>query len=102
MIKIENKRTYKGDGYYIGRPCPLGNPFPVDAKTSRAKAISQYREWLKQRLLGDNPTAKAFRVLVDHYREHGELTLICWCAPLQCHGEVIREFILALFEKDAA
>lgn len=102
MIRIENKRTYKGPGFYIGRPCPLGNPFPVDAKTSRDKAIRLYREWLKGKLLGDNPTSKAFMVLVNYYQENGELTLICWCAPLQCHAEVIREFILAMFEKEPA
>ena len=30
MVKVENKRTYKGDGVYIGRPSVLGNPFPVE------------------------------------------------------------------------
>lgn len=98
MIRIENKRSYKGDGFYVGRPSPLGNPFPVDAKTSRAMAITQYREWLIERLRGENPTSKAFMVLVIYYREHGEMTLICWCAPLQCHSEVIREFVLAVVE----
>jgi hypothetical protein len=97
MIRIENKSTYKGDGFYVGRPSPLGNPFPIDAKTSRAKAINQYREWLMiQFETDDNPTTKAFMVLVHYYREHKELTLICWCAPLQCHAEVIRECVLAV------
>ena len=47
MIRIENKKTYKGDGFYIGRPSPLGNPFPVDAKTSRTKAISLYHAYIR-------------------------------------------------------
>lgn len=94
MIRIENKHTYKGDGFYVGRPSPLGNPFAIDAKTSRAKAIDLYREWLLKMLETENPTRKAFMVLVDHYRKEGEMTLICWCAPLQCHAEVIREFVL--------
>lgn len=99
MIKIENKKTYRGYGYYIGRPSPLGNPFLVDRKTSRHEAMSKYREWLLERLKADNPTSKAFMVLVNHYKENGELTLICWCSPLACHGEVIREFILSFFEE---
>lgn len=94
MIRIENKKTYKGDGWYIGRPSPLGNPFPVDSKNSRAKAIDQYREWLIEKLKTVNPTSKAFNVLLDCYRTDGNITLICWCAPLQCHGEVIRDLIL--------
>lgn len=96
-IRIENAHTYKGDGFKVGRPSPLGNPFKIDAKTSRAKAISQYREWfLTQLETDDNPTTKAFLALVHHYREYKELTLICWCAPLQCHAEVIRECVLTV------
>ena len=93
MISIENKKTYKGDGFYIGRPSPLGNPFAVDAKTSRTKAISLYREWFLKQLETVNPTSKAFKILVNHYRDNKELVLICWCAPLECHGEVIRDLV---------
>lgn len=95
MIRIENKRTYKGDGFYVGRPSPLGNPFILNAKTSRAKAIEQYREWLLKRLETSNPTSKAFMALVEHYRREGIMTLICWCSPLACHAEIIREFVEA-------
>ena len=94
MIHIKNKKVYDGDGFYVGRPSPLGNPFAIDAKTPRAKAIEQYREWLVEMLKTNNPTSKAFRVLVDFYRQEKEMTLICWCVPLQCHAEVIREFVL--------
>ncbi len=27
MIRIENKKYYRGGGVYIGRPSLLGNPF---------------------------------------------------------------------------
>ena len=93
MIRIENKKTYDGDGFFCARPSPLGNPFRIDGKTSREQAIAQYREWLLDKLETVNPTSKAFQILIDHYKEHGELTLICWCSPLQCHLEVIKEFI---------
>ena len=95
MIQIVNIKTYKGsDGWSIHRPSPLGNPFKIDSKTSRAMVIQQYREWLKGKLLTDNPTSKAFRILLEDYQKNGKLTLQCFCSPLQCHGEVIREFIL--------
>ena len=102
MIRIENKKTYKGDGFYVGRPSPLGNPFPLNAKTSRAKAIEQYREWLLKRLETSNPTSKMFMGLVEHYRRERIMVLICWCSVThekmgppfyQCHAEVIREFM---------
>jgi len=94
MIKIENRKIYTGDGFYIGRPSPLGNPFEITLKRSRTEVISMYREWLLTKLETTNPTQKAFMILVENYMRTGELTLICWCSPLECHGEVIREFIL--------
>lgn len=107
MIRIENAKTYRGDGFRVGRPSPLGNPFLVDAKNSRTKVIAQYREWLLKRLETDNPTSKAFMVLVEHYRKEGIMTLICHCCVtsekydppfLQCHAEVIREFVLEMLK----
>lgn len=99
MIRIENKKVYKGDGFFIGRPSPLGNPFPVNIKTSRSEAIYKYRDWLTEKLQSDNPTSKSFIILAEYYRDHGELTLICFCAPLQCHGEVIRDLIYKALEE---
>jgi len=97
MIRIENAYTYKGDGFVCSRPSPLGNPFKIDSKTSRSEAVSKYRVWLLEQFENaDNPATKAFMALVDHYRQEGELTLICWCVPLLCHTEVIREFILSI------
>ena len=95
MIRIENIKTYKGDGWPIHRPSPLGNPFRVDSKTTLDMVIQKYREWLKERLLTVNPTSKAFNIVLDDYRKNGTTTLICFCAPNRCHGEVIRDLILA-------
>ena len=111
MIEIVNIKTYKGsDGWPIHRPSPLGNPFKIDKKNSRAMVIQQYREWLKGRLLTVNPTSKAFQILLDDYQKNGTIILRCFCdvdstktePPFyQCHGEVIRELILAACDTQA-
>jgi hypothetical protein len=44
MIRIENKRTYHGDGPYIGRPSLLGNPYSVTVY-GRQEAIRLYRRF---------------------------------------------------------
>ena len=98
MIRIENKRTYQGDGFYVGRPTPLGNPFPMDSGNGRVEVIERYRIWLLKKLETNNPTTRAFLALVDVYQKTGELILICWCAPLACHAEVIRDFIMEMAE----
>lgn len=107
MISIVNKKTYKGDGYYIGRPSPLGNVFSHLPNTlaahcvaSREEAIEKYREWLREKLKTDNEASREFRNLLGFYRKFGELTLICWCAPkYRCHGEVIRDFLLEAIQQ---
>ena len=101
MIRIVNKHTYKGkDGWEIGRPSPLGNPYSHLVGTlaefkvaTRDEAIDNYRIWLENRLDSDNPTSRAFVALLDEYDRSGELTLVCHCFPLRCHGEIIKEFI---------
>ena len=100
MIRIANRKTWKGQGHYVGRPSPLGNPYSHVLGTlaefkvaTRDEAVDKYRDWLFSRLDGDNPATRMFVALLDEYESKGELTLICNCTPERCHGEVIKEFI---------
>ena len=47
-INIRNKKYWKGDGYYIGRPSPLGNPIPLES--TREACIDEYAIWLIQEI----------------------------------------------------
>lgn len=96
MITIQNAHTYKGEGFKVCRPSPLGNPYPVRRGTTRARSIALYRLWLKDKMLSKNVVSKLLMSLVEIYREEGSLTLICWCVPLPCHAEVIRDHILEI------
>jgi len=40
MIRIENRKTYRGDGVYIGGPSPLGNPYRIGEHGAREEVIS--------------------------------------------------------------
>jgi hypothetical protein len=93
MIHIKNKHTYKGAGYFCGRPSVFGNPFQIGVDGSRDEVIEKYRVWLEQALLHDGRVRNEFLALVQAYKDFGELTLVCWCKPLKCHGDVIKEFI---------
>ena len=46
MITIENKKTYRGEGIYIGRPSLLGNPYAIGKDGTRQEVIERYRTWL--------------------------------------------------------
>ncbi len=84
-------------GVLVDRTTPLGNPFRLKSVDKREDCVNQYRKWLWGRLCKepDGPEAQELRRLValasasDH-----DLILLCWCAPLICHGQLIARVIL--------
>ena len=94
MITITNKhRDSTSAGIYVGRPSPLGNPYVMGTHGTRMEVIERYRHWLKKQL--DNPQSKATKEFnrLCTLAEKRDLELICWCKPLPCHAEVIKEMI---------
>jgi hypothetical protein len=103
MITIANKRNTK-EGFYIGRPSPLGNPFIIGRDGTREEVIEKYREWLDLQLIDwSNKTElvrHSMQSLIWEYTQHKKLTLLCWCAPLPCHGDVIKAKIESVISFD--
>lgn len=97
MITVANKRTHQATGrdVYIGRPSVLGNPFShlpntlaQYAVSTRSEAVSRYRDYLENRLQEqDAVILRALEAIPD------DAVLVCWCAPLSCHGHVIAEIL---------
>ena len=77
-MKVYNKRNsgIPKEAIYIGRPTIWGNPF---SKGSKDKNISDFREYAENRMKRDPEWLKPLR---------GK-SLICWCSPAGCHGDVI-------------
>ncbi len=89
-MRVLNKRDlYSVDlrnAVYIGRGSKFGNPFSHLSGTlakhrvnSREEAILAYRGWL----LEHPELIAAARV------ELKGKDLLCWCAPLPCHGDAL-------------
>lgn len=82
---------------YIGRPSPLGNPFMIGTNGTRDEVIERYKCWLLVALTSDmdmyKKVGEEFDRLCRKYKDDGVLRLVCWCAPLRCHGDVIADFI---------
>jgi hypothetical protein len=97
QIRIVNKHHDTSAGVYVGRPTLLGNPYRVQ-RDARAQAVERYRIWLRQQWQIGGAVKEALLELARVYRERDELTLICWCAPQQCHAEVIREAVLGIVQ----
>lgn len=73
---------------YIGRPSKWGNKFKIGQLyqgriLSRKDVVEAYRDWI---CFSD----EGQRLLKDIGELRGK-DLICFCAPLQCHGDVLLE-----------
>lgn len=96
MIRIENKRTYKGEGFLVDRTTPVGNPFFMKDESQRDEVCDKYKEWFYSVLFYNNLNYEFInylKKLLKHYKQFGEITLICWCAPKRCHAETIKEWL---------
>jgi len=67
------------DGYF-------GNPFRLLSGSERQKRLIEYRNWFYQRLYSD----EEFRERVEGLANK---TLVCFCKPSSCHGDVITEYL---------
>ncbi|MCW5702203.1 MAG: DUF4326 domain-containing protein [Bradyrhizobium sp.] len=84
MCKVLNARKVgkHSDGWrvYVGRPSKWGNPFVIGRDGSRADVIAKYRAWIV-----------AQPDLMGALEELRGRDLVCWCAPLACHGDVLAD-----------
>lgn len=67
---------------FIGRPSKWGNPFRIGWDGSRAQVIEQYRHWIRTQ-----------PHLMDALSELSGMTLVCFCKPLACHGDVLADLV---------
>ena len=73
------------DAIFIGRPGDWGNPFVIGQHGTREEVIAKYNDYLIDRLIrNDSKLIEMFKNLKDDDK------LLCFCAPVPCHGEVIR------------
>ena len=108
MIRIENRRSYRGDGVYVGREMRdiqgsvLGNPYKVKphGPHERGASIELYRRWLWEHVRGGTGDVYSELMRLKILAEQGDLTLVCWCAPEACHAEVVRAAIEWLMRRE--
>ena len=96
---VVNKKTFRGVAILIGRPSVFGNPFS-HLNCSRAEvivpdrytAIMRYASWV---VTGKDPEIKMPPTSIREAIRRGELDkqlpLMCFCAPLACHGDILDE-----------
>jgi tRNA-dihydrouridine synthase len=102
-IKVCNKHFHEQTekDIYIARPSIFGNPwshmdssYPDAKKTeTRKEAIDNYLQYFLQQYKNN----VEFQEIVDHltelHKQGQDINLVCWCAPHECHGDIIKKFI---------
>jgi len=83
-MKVLNKRdVVVGAGAYIGRGSPWGNPYVIGKHGDRAEVIQKFREYASAVILAHPDWLVPLK----------GRNLVCFCAPLACHGDVLLEMI---------
>jgi hypothetical protein len=80
MRRVLNKRKsgIPAGAIYIGRGSKWGNPFRIGPDGDRATVIAKYERWLRDQ-----------RHLLRALDDLRGLQLVCFCAPLACHGDLL-------------
>jgi hypothetical protein len=88
---------FRHEYVYIGRQnktynldeSPFHNPYHEGVDGSRSEVIQKYREYIYK---------QASLVVLARNMLKGK-TLVCWCKPLDCHGDVLVEMINEISSK---
>jgi hypothetical protein len=68
----------------------LGNPYHIGPDGTREDVVKKYKQWLWDNQERAASVAEALGKLLDLHQEHGQLVLVCHCAPEACHANAIR------------
>lgn len=90
MPKVLNRRNGHPlcghhDRIYVGRPSKWGNPYRVGVDGDHFEVRQKYAIYLLE-----NP------LLMSQLEELRGHDLVCWCAPLPCHADVLLRLSNAL------
>ena len=112
IINVRNESAPENGVYiYIGRRKEgniLGNPYTHIKNGTLAQyvvadrdtAISKYESYFEYNYENDSDFRKKIDDIYDMYSQGKEIFLGCWCHPLPCHGDIIKNFIEMKYIKE--
>lgn len=85
-VIINKHRTSVPEGsVHIGRPSKWGNPFRIGVHGSRKQVIEKYRSYILSQP----------QLMASLHELRGK-TLVCYCKPQPCHGDILVELVNSL------
>ncbi len=95
MITVVNIRNHDPtpSDFYIGRGSPLGNPAKISEHQGRSEVLRSYEEYLPKKIAeGDRPIREELNRIWKAAKV-GDVNLVCFCKPRNCHGDFIKKLI---------
>jgi Domain of unknown function (DUF4326) len=95
MITVVNTKHHvpTDADIYVGRGSPLGNPFRISISATREQVIGQYAEYLPRKIAEGNIEIRRELNRVWKAAKAGDVNLVCFCAPRDCHANIIKKLI---------
>jgi len=102
MINVVNKRTHVRTTHdiFVGRGSALGNPWDWKEQTTaplkcscRAEAIANYIKYLDEKIAARDPDILFALNSILREARKGDVNLVCYCAPLDCHAGYIKQLV---------
>ena len=83
-MKVLNKHKdgLPAGSIYIGRGSKWGNPFIIGRDGTREEVVTKYEKYIREDIN-----------LMASLWELKDKDLVCFCAPLQCHGDILIKLI---------
>ena len=98
ILNMRHDGPHQPWDFRIDRATPVGNPFTmhVDSEEERGIVCVKYEEWFMRQIGGEGNTEffDYMAKMEEALKKYRILRLYCWCAPLRCHGETIRDWLL--------
>lgn len=100
LNKHHNKEPTDMKTFYIGRGSPVGNPFSHLYSTpdeflciDRLHAIYSYKPYFIKQFKESAEFRNYLKTMLDELNLGNDIGLLCYCSPLECHGDVIKRVL---------
>lgn len=91
-IRCVNKNE---EGEYMGRGSPLGNPFFMKNESMREEVCNNFHSYFVEKVNNNDPIiTKELERLIELWINKRTLNLRCFCSPLRCHTNSIKEYLV--------
>jgi hypothetical protein len=96
VVKRGTSTAVGAERVYVGRGSPLGNPYPMQDQSphERTRVCIACEEHMRLEINNNNRLiVNELERILNIVKSGTDVELECFCAPLQCHGDYLKQCI---------